>query len=179
MLEAARAVVALREQTLAEESEEAAGEEQHAVSAELDESIPAAEVEPNEEMIAAGYDEAVEQGVPYQAEENIRAEFSADPVALTEADPISVDELLLQDAGRDLRPDVITPSPDITSTAVAHLEAAIREEQAELANEEAAESRPVGTEAETETSLASSSDEEAASESTTKQADVESESDVQ
>ena len=40
-------------------------------------------------MIAAGYDEAVEQGIPYQAEENIRAEYSADPVALTEADPIS------------------------------------------------------------------------------------------
>jgi transcription termination/antitermination protein NusA len=178
MLEAARAVVALREQTLAEEGEEAAGEEPHAVSAELDESAPAGEVEPNEEMIAAGYDEAVEQGVPYQAEENIRAEFSADPVALTEADPMSVDELLLQDAGRDLRPDVITPSPDITSTAVAHLEAAIRDEQAELANEEAAELVPQA-EAETETSLASSSDEEAASESTTKQADVESESDVQ
>jgi N utilization substance protein A len=192
MLEAARAVVALREQALAEESEEAAGEEPHAVSAELDESVAAGEVEPNEEMIAAGYDEAVEQGVPHQAEETIRAEFSADPVALTEADPMSVDELLLQDAGRDLRPDVITPSPDITSTAVAHLEAAIREEQAELADEDAAESRPVGTEAETETSLASSSDEEAASESGTKQdleaensnlkpgvSDVESESNVQ
>lgn len=182
MLEAARAVVALREQTLAEESEEAAGEEPHAVSAELDESVAAGEVEPNEEMIAAGYDEAVEQGVPHQAEENIRAEYSADPVALTEADPMSVDELLLQDAGRDLRPDVITPSPDITSTAVAHLEAAIREEQAGLANEEAAELVP---QAEAETSLASSSDEEAASESTTKQdleteiSDVESESNVQ
>jgi transcription termination/antitermination protein NusA len=180
MLEAARAVVALREQSLQpEEGEEPGGDEPHAVSAELDETVVAGEVEPNEEMIAAGYDEAVELGVPHQAEENIRAENSADPVALTEADPMSVEELLLQDAGRDLRPDVITPSPDITSTAVAHLEAAIREEQAELANEEAAESRHVGTQAETETSLASSSDEEAASESTTKQADVESESDVQ
>ncbi|HKP39262.1 MAG TPA: transcription termination factor NusA [Pyrinomonadaceae bacterium] len=179
MLQAAQAVVALREQTRAEESEA-----QHAVSAELDESAPAAEVEPNEEMIAAGYDEAVQQGVPHQAEENIRAEFSADPVALTEADPISVDELRLQDAGRDLRPDVITPSPDITSTAVADLEAAIRDEQKELAREEAEDSARLA-EAEPETPLVSSSDEEAASESTTKQdlksevTDVESESDVQ
>jgi N utilization substance protein A len=180
MLQQAQAVVALREQNRAEE-----GEEQHAVSAELDENAPATEVEPNEEMIAAGYDEAVQQGVPYQAEENIRAEDSADPVALSEADPISVDELQLQDAGRDLRPDVITPAPDITSMGVADLQAAIRNEQNELAREEAEESRQAGTEAEPETPLVSSSDEEAASESTTKQdletevSDVESESNVQ
>ncbi len=169
MLEAARAVVALREQKLAEQGEE--GGEGHAVSAELDESAPAAEVEPNEEMIAAGYDEAVEKGVPYQAEENIRAEHSADPVALTEADPMSADELLLQEAGRDLRPDVITPSPDITSTAVADLEANIREEQAELAREEAEESVTAELQSQTETDspLASSSDENAASESDKKQ----------
>src|SRR5687767_4298457 len=64
MLEAARAVVALREQKLAEQDEEG-GEEQSrpvGISAELDESAPAGEVEPNEEMIAAGYDEAVEKG---------------------------------------------------------------------------------------------------------------------
>jgi hypothetical protein len=123
-------------------------------------------------MTAAGYDEAVREGVPFQAEQTILSEDSADPIALSEADPMSTGELVLQEAGRDLRPDVITPSPDITSTAVADLQAAIREEEAELANEEAA------TAAETETSLASSSDEEAASESTTKP-DVESESDVQ
>jgi len=170
MLEAARAVVALREQKLAEQGEEG-GEEQHAASAELDESAPATEVEPNEEMIAEGYDEAVEKGIPYQAEENIRAEHSADPVALTEADPISADELLLQEAGRDLRPDVITPSPDITSTAVADLEANIREEQAELAREEAEESvtAEVQSQTETDSPLASSSDESAASESDKKQ----------
>jgi transcription termination/antitermination protein NusA len=180
MLQQAQAVVALREQTRAEEESEA----QHAVSAELDENAPAVEVEPNEEMIAAGYDEAVQQGVPHQAEENILAEHSADPVALTEADPMSVDELQLQEAGRDLRPDVITPSPDITSMGVADLEAAIRNEQNELAREEAEESQQVETQAEPETPLVSSSDEEAASESTTKQdlknevSDVESESDV-
>jgi N utilization substance protein A len=166
MLEAARAVIAVREQRLVEQAGEAAGE-QHAVSAELDETAPAAEVEPNEEMTAEGYDEAVEEGVPYHAEEKIRAEYSADPVALTEADPMTVDELQLQEAGRDLRPDVITPSPDVTSTAVADLEENIRDEQAELAREEAEESRPVGTETETESPLASSSDESAASESDT------------
>lgn len=167
MLEAARAVVALREQKLAEQDDEGS-EEQHAVSAELDENAPATEVEPNEAMIAEGYDEAVRQGVPYQAEENILAEDSADPVALSEADPMSTGELLLQEAGRDLRPDVITPSPDITSTAVADLQANIREEEAELAREEAEESLQVGTQ-ETETPLASSTDEEAAGESDTEQ----------
>jgi N utilization substance protein A len=171
MLEAAQAVVAVREQKLAEQTAEEAGEPQNAVSAELDETLPPAEVEPNEEMIAQGYDEAVEQGVPFQAEEHILAEDSADPVALSEADPMSTGELILQDAGRDLRPDVITPSPDITSTAVADLQANIRDEQVELAREEAEEvvtaefpARP-----ETEPSLVSSSDEGAASESETQQ----------
>ena len=168
MLEAARAVIALREQKLTEQTEEAASEEQHAVSAELDESAPATEVEPNDAMIAAGYDEAVEQGLPYQAEENILSEDSADPVALSEADPMSTGELILQDAGRDLRHDVITPSPDITSTAVADLQANIRDEEAELALEEAiTEELPAQTE--TDSPLASSSDERAASESDTKQ----------
>src|SRR5205085_2378070 len=160
MLEAARAVIALREQGKAEDAEE-----QHAVSAELDEDGPPTEVEPNEKMIAKGYDEAVEQGIPYQAEQTILAEDSADPVALSEADPMSTGELILQDAGRDLRPDVITPAPDITSTAVADLQAAISNEQVELAKEEAEDS---AAEAQTENALASSSDEEAASESETK-----------
>jgi hypothetical protein len=43
---------------------------------------------------------------------------------LTEADPTSEDILLLQDAGRDLRPDTITPAPDITSSGAAEIEAA-------------------------------------------------------
>jgi transcription termination/antitermination protein NusA len=170
MLEAAQAVVAVREQKLAEQTGEE-GEPQHAVSAELDETAPVAEVEPNEEMIAQGYDEAVVQGVPFQAEENILAEDSADPVALSEADPMSTGELILQDAGRDLRPDVITPSPDITSTAVADLQANIRDEQVELAREEAHEAvtAELPAQSETESSLASSSDDGAASESETKQ----------
>jgi hypothetical protein len=86
--------------------------EQHAASIEPDPNAAPVDVEPNEEMIAAGYDEAVEKGVPSIAEQTIRAEDSADPVALTEADPMTVDELVLQDAGRDLRPDVIIPAPD-------------------------------------------------------------------
>src|SRR5919107_2789505 len=54
ILQAAQAVVAMRPQTT---------EEQHAVSAELDESMEE-EVEPSLESTAAGYDEAVENGVP-------------------------------------------------------------------------------------------------------------------
>jgi N utilization substance protein A len=107
-----------------EEEERDETVEQHAVSAEFDPSIDAGEVEPNEEMIAEGYDEAVEDGTPFTAEADILAQESADPVALTEADPISQDELLLQDAGRDLRPDTITPAPDITSSGAAYIEAA-------------------------------------------------------
>ena len=100
--------------------------EQHAASVEADPTVDAGEVEPSEEMTAEGYDEAVEQGTPFTAEPNILAEESADPVALSEADPMSQDELLLQvqDAGRDLKPDTITPSPDITSTGAAVIEAA-------------------------------------------------------
>lgn len=146
MLSAAQSVVAARdaskstatpeetegtgmgEETTSEEVAAADGEaetvEQHAVSAELDESVDPGEVEPSEAMIAEGYDEAVEEREPFTAEQEILAEDSADPVALTEADPISEDELLLQGAGRDLRPDTITPAPDITSSGAAMIAAA-------------------------------------------------------
>ncbi len=98
--------------------------EQHAVSAEVDETVEAREVAPSNAMTNEGYDEAVEQGTPFGAEPEILAQDSMDPVALTEADPISEDELLLQEAGRDLRPDTITPAPDITSSGAAYIEAA-------------------------------------------------------
>jgi N utilization substance protein A len=113
MLTAAQAVIAMRDQNL-QPSEEASETEmdQHAASIEPDPTAASVEVEPNEEMIAAGYDEAVKKGAPSIAEAKIRAEDSADPVALTEADPMTVDELVLQEAGRDLRPDVVTPAPD-------------------------------------------------------------------
>jgi N utilization substance protein A len=117
--------------------------EQHAVSAELDETVEAGEVEPSEEMIAEGYDEAVEQRAPFQAEERILAQESADPVALTEADPISPDELLLQEVGRDLRPDTITPAPDITSSGAAYIEAAGRIGEDEPPTEEEGPLSPV------------------------------------
>ena len=116
ILEAARAVVALRDRSLGE-TEETEPEEAHAVSAEFDESINE-EVRPSAESTADGYDEAVENGVPYQAEQEIIAWESADPVSLTEVEPIPADEIVLQEAGRDLRPDTITPSPDITSSGV-------------------------------------------------------------
>jgi N utilization substance protein A len=129
ILSAAQSVIQVRDRSLqpaegeASESEGEAESEvkQHAVSAEMDENVPATEVEPNDDMTAAGYDEAVERGIPFSAEQTIRAEDSADPVALTEADPMSVDELILQEAGRDLRPDVVTPAPD-SSLAVDPIE---------------------------------------------------------
>jgi len=163
ILNAARAVIAMREQTLqsgTEEGEESQSVEQHAASAELDENAVATEIQPSDESTAAGYDEAVEQGVPYSAEENIRAEYSADPVALTEADPMTVDELILQDAGRDLRPDVITPAPDVTSAAAADLVATELEALASEESEAALVDSP--DEAQTSSALESSPREKAA-----------------
>jgi transcription termination/antitermination protein NusA len=141
ILEAAKAVTALRDRNLAEE-EAGAVEEQHAVSAEFDESIDE-EVEPSLESTAEGYDEAVEKGVPFTAEPEIPAWNSADPVPLTEAEAIPADEIALQEAGRDLRPDTITPSPDITSSGVEafeHIDEVVQEmEDEELASDATAE----------------------------------------
>ncbi|MDQ2975025.1 MAG: transcription termination factor NusA [Acidobacteriota bacterium] len=124
ILNAAKAVVAMRDQTLQGEAEANDSESSgvHAVSAELDESVEAGEVEPSLEMTAEGYDEAVEAGVPFGAEPEILAKESADPVALTEAEPFTEDEIVLQEPGRDLRPDTIVPSPDLTATDTASLE---------------------------------------------------------
>src|SRR5215204_2460616 len=115
ILTAAQAVIALRNRSLGEDGD--VPDEPHAVSAEFDESIDE-EVQPSLEMTAAGYDEAVENGVPFTAESEIMARESADPVSLTEVEPLPADEIFLQEAGRDLRPDTITPSPDITSSGV-------------------------------------------------------------
>jgi N utilization substance protein A len=140
ILEAAKAVTALRDRNLGDE--EGGVEEQHAVSAEFDESMDE-EVQPSPESTAAGYDEAVENGVPFGAEAEINAWGSADPVAMTEAEPIAADEIALQEAGRDLRPDTITPSPDITSSGVEafeHIDEVAQElEDEELASEAMAE----------------------------------------
>ena len=134
-------------------------EEQHAVSAEFDESVEE-EVEPSLEMTAEGYDEAVEQGVPFQAESEINAWESADPVSLTEAEPIGAEEIALQEAGRDLRPDTITPSPDITSSGVEAFENIEETAQEVLAEDEEFASEASAEEAETSTPAVS---EEAAS----------------
>src|SRR5918993_1306686 len=142
ILNAAQAVVALRDRSVGEGQE--VPDEPHAVSAEFDESMEE-EVEPSLEMTAAGYDEAVENGVPFQAEAEIRAWESADPVSLTEAEPIPADEIALQELGRDLRPDTITPSPDITSSAVEGYEAI-----EEVAEEMLAEDEEIASEATTE-----------------------------
>jgi N utilization substance protein A len=133
ILSAAQAVIAIRERSLQGDGETSetgeAGQvtadeqlETHAVSAELDESIEAGEVEPSAESTAAGYDEAVERGIPFSAEPEILARESVDPVPLTESEPFTEDEIVLQEPGRDLRPDTVTPSPEITSAGVAALE---------------------------------------------------------
>src|ERR1043166_2628531 len=108
---------------MAGESEEGETVEQHAASVEADPDAEVGEVEPSEAMIAEGYDEAVETRPPFMAEDlspdNLLARDAAEPVALTETEQMSADELLLQGAGRDLRPDTITPAPDIFSAEAA------------------------------------------------------------
>src|SRR5688500_436827 len=128
ILNAAKAVVAMRDRSLhgtteaTSESEvepEAASEELS--STDSDEGIEVAESETTDST-AEGYDEAVETRKPFSAEPEILAEYSADPVALTEIEPLSETELVLQQPGRDLRPDTITPAPDITSSGAAAVE---------------------------------------------------------
>jgi hypothetical protein len=121
----------MRDQTLqaetaegseADDSASEGSEAGAAYSAELDENVEAREVEPSLEMTAEGYDEAVESRGPFIAEPEILAQYSADPVALTEAEPFSEDDIVLQEPGRDLRPDSVVPSPDITASDAAALE---------------------------------------------------------
>jgi hypothetical protein len=124
ILEAAKAVVAMRDRTLHPEAE--TGDEQvegtaeqaeaHAVSAELDETIEAGEVEPSDEMTAEGYDEAVEAGA-------LAVESDPhDPTSLTADISWESEEIFLQEPGRDLRPDTITPAPDVGATEIPGLE---------------------------------------------------------
>jgi len=142
ILKAAKDVVALRDKSLAgggEEGEVEAGEAEPAeaaeaagdegeetvasdVSAEADETAAAGEDERSNDPTAEGYDEAVETRDAFIAEPEILAQYSADPVALTEAEPFTEDEIVLQEAGRDLRPDTIVPAPDITSAEAAAIE---------------------------------------------------------
>ncbi len=138
ILDAAKAVIAMRDRSLqgdtaqVEESGEAtdvevSSAEDTEVAVQADEesgSSASAETEAGDET-AAGYDEAVERGVPFSAEPEILARDSVDPVPVTESEPFAEDELVLLGAGRDLRPDTITPSPDMLSSevdAAAHVE---------------------------------------------------------
>ena len=107
------------------------------------------EVEPSLESTAEGYDEAVENGVPFTAESEINAWESADPVAVTEAEPIPEDELALLESGRDLRPDTITPAPDITSSGVEAYENIEQMAQEMMAEDEEFASEATTEEAET------------------------------
>ncbi|MDX6557802.1 MAG: transcription termination/antitermination protein NusA [Blastocatellia bacterium] len=175
ILSAARSVIEVRERSQqaatpeADESEAAttAGEgEADATPGETELELAAPDAETSPDPTAAGYDEAVERGVPFSAEQVIRAEYSADPVALTEADPMTVDELVLQDAGRDLRPDAITPAPDVTTLAVADLEARLEEEVAASGQDDARIAESAATE--TSSALESSSDDKAATDESLK-----------
>jgi N utilization substance protein A len=143
ILNAAKAVIAVRERSLHQEEEGveetlAADEIEpvHAVSIELDESVEAGDVVPSDAMTAAGYDEAVESGIPFNSEHDVLAQNAAEPVALTEAEPISEEEIVLQEPGRDLRPDTITSTPDVTSTGAAALEYLAELDAGEVAGEE-------------------------------------------
>jgi transcription termination/antitermination protein NusA len=131
---------------MAGETEEGRGVEQHAASFEADPEAGDAGVEPSDAMIAEGYDEAAHTRTDIMAEDDILASDSADPVAATEVEQMSADELLLQGAGRDLRPDTITPAPDITSAEAAviqHTGAFVEEERpSTLADETAAGDAP-------------------------------------
>ncbi|PYS97064.1 MAG: transcription termination/antitermination protein NusA [Acidobacteria bacterium] len=128
---------------MAEEGEEGQTVEQHAASVEADPNAEVREVEPSEAMIAEGYDEAVETRPPFMAEDlspdNLLAKDAAEPVAATEVEQMSADELLLQGAGRDLRPDTITPAPDIFSAEAAVIQnsgAFVEEERPNTLDEE-------------------------------------------
>jgi len=86
------------------------------VSAEFDEGVEASDVEPSDEMTAEGYDEAVERGVPFSADLG-----AVDQASLTETD-LAADEIVLQEPSRDLRPDTITPAPDMGATEIPSLD---------------------------------------------------------
>jgi len=101
----------------------------------------------------------VEKGAPFTSEPEILARDSADPVPVTEAEEISADEVALQETGRDLRPDTITPSPDITSSGVETPEN-LEEIAAEVL---AADSDSDAIAEDSETSVSADSEEEAAS----------------
>lgn len=163
ILTAALAVIAIRDRSLQGDADESAGTDEEQLAVETTDESPAAASA--EDVTEAGYDEAVEQGVPFSAEPEILARDSVDPVPLTESEAIGEDELALLQAGRDLRPDTITPGPDITATDLA----AGEQVDELLDNEEGIEELISGStsdaesDAGLETTSASGSDDDAAS----------------
>jgi N utilization substance protein A len=163
ILNAAKAVVAMRDRSLQgtteatseSEVEPEAATEELSVSTDSDEGIELAESETTDST-AEGYDQAVEARKPFSAEPEILAEYSADPVALTEIEPISEAELVLQQPGRDLRPDTITPAPDITSSGAAAVEYVNEMNESGLSLEEIASSEDDETTAEASASAGTS-----------------------
>ena len=188
ILNAAIAVVAMRDKTLQGEDEseiiegeaveldslsDSSPDSSEGESAEMasdDGEVEGARTEAREEVedpTAEGYDEAVEGRAPFIAEPEINAHYSADPVALTEAEPFTEDELILQEAGRDLRPDTVVPSPDITSSDAAVLESLSEiVDDERLADEFAMNEDRASQESEAQTSAPAVLDEAASSEST-------------
>ncbi len=116
ILSAAKAVIGMRDRSLHPEGDLEAETEQHAVSAEFDASVEVGDVEPSDEMTAQGYDEAVEGSTPFSSELD-----AIDPGPLTETD-LAADEIVLQEPSRDLRPDTITPAPDLGATEIPSLD---------------------------------------------------------
>src|SRR6266498_2753688 len=192
ILNAAKAVVAMRDKTLqggeeVGESEsvevaEAAGDESvveevssdadegATVSESVDETGSAVEAEISADPTAEGYDEAVEARDSFMAEPEILAQYSADPVALTEAEPIAEDDIVLQEPGRDLRPDTIVPAPDVTSAEAVAIESldGLRDLASEegVTVEEAADEVAEAATEETQTSAPAVFEDTASSEST-------------
>jgi transcription termination/antitermination protein NusA len=183
ILNAAIAVVAMRDKTIKGEGEDE-GEGEVEVEAAGDDSVAETETEEvvetgppavdeaveedetGEDTTAQGYDEAVEQRAPFGAEPEINAHFSADPVALSEAEPFSDDELLLEEAGRDLRPDTVVPSPDITATDAAVLESLSKLVDEDKLADEFAMNEELASEAANDETSAPAEDSAASSEST-------------
>ena len=66
---------------------------------------------------------------------------------MTESEPFTEDELLLQELGRDLRPDTIIPSPDMTSSGVDALENVEEIAASELLEDEFAAEEDIALEA--------------------------------
>ena len=138
ILSAAKAVIAIRDTSMQGATAETTETEEVEAADEIEASPSDDELADVVDDTTAGYDEAVANGTPFSAEPEILAQYSADPVAVTEAEPVSVEEVILQEPGRDLRPDTITPAPDITSTGAASMEYAEEVQEDGLTLEEVA-----------------------------------------